>query len=387
MRLLLAAGEPCGLWVDGPVQLDYTVEDRFSRPLAEKNLERASSRRATVEGGVLKISATFDGAVVWGWELAAAAATKTGGGQAAGGSGLPGWAAEILDRPFFAPPSSELIAARRLSDPGVAYALLDGGREPWLIEVDPVIDRLEGIWRLEKLPAIYTLSKGRHVAHELVNQPIGRSWWEDRGPAPAVARREAIRVDVDKSDLVTVTTRSRIEASRSGVGLWRVSLLDRTVVRDVEVPVKVLSVTVGGRPVEFLHQGSELLVPLDPPLAAGATAEIEVVNAGRLALRPGNDSYWSLSIWPWYPQPPLNGELAEIEIEVRVPDPFLPFASGTTVERAQADGFATLHTRLDQPTMFPVVAAGKYHLYSEQKNGVTCNVASYVFGKEKEARG
>lgn len=389
VRLLLAAGEPCGLWIDGPVRLDYAVDDRFSRPVAEKNLERASSRRATVEGGVLKVGGSFDGAVVWGWELAAAisggaakAGAEAGGG---GGSGLPIWAAEILTRPFFPPPSTELIAARRLGAAGVAYALLDGGREPWLIAVDPGVDRLEAIWALEKLPAIYTLSKGRHLAHELVSQPIGRPWWE-HGPAPAVAKKEAIRVDVDKSDLVTVTTRSRIEATRAGVGLWRVSLLDRTIVRDVEVPVRALAVTVGGQPVEFLHQGSELLVPLDPPLAAGKTADVEVVNAGRLAVRPGNDSYWVLSIWPWYPQPSFNGEMAEIEIEVRVPDPFIPFASGTTVERAQGDGFATLRTRLDQPTMFPVVAAGKYKLYSDQRAGVTCNVASYVFGKEKEAQ-
>ena len=201
-----------------------------------------------------------------------------------------------------------------------------------------------------------------------------------------MARREAIRVDNAKDDAVTVTTRSHIEASRPGVGLWRVGLLDRTIVKDVEVPVQTLAVAVNSEPVEFLHQGSELLVPLDPPLAKGQTADLEVVNAGRLAVRPGNDSYWVLSTWPWYPQPPMNGELATIEIEVRVPDPFTPFASGAVVDRSQGDGFATVRTRLDRPTMFPVVAAGKYHIYSDEMNGVTCNVAGYVFGKEKEAR-
>ena len=58
----------------------------------------------------------------------------------------------------------------------MVYALLGGGREPWLVEVDPVVERAEGIWALEKLPPLYELSKGRHLAHELTMQPVGRQW-------------------------------------------------------------------------------------------------------------------------------------------------------------------------------------------------------------------
>jgi hypothetical protein len=398
-RLLMAGGEPCGLLLGGPVTLRYTVEDRFSRPVAMRNLANASGGRGNKLAADGVLTATFQGAVVWGWELAAAAAggaggafgTEGGAGESgaappAAGGALPPWAAAILDRPFFSPPSSELISARRLGGKGVAYALLGGGTgQPWLLAADPVDEKVEGIWTLDKLPQLYELSKGRHVAYELVAQPVDRQWW-DRFPAPAIARRESILVDNRESTLVTVRTRTTIEATRPGLGVWRVDLADRTVVDNTEAPIRVLAVTVDGKPAEYVHQGSELLVALDPPLAKGATAEIEVTNAGHLAIRPGKDSYWVLSTWPWYPQPPMNGELAEVELEVRAPEPYTPFASGAVVERRSADGQAIVKTRLAGPSQFPVVAAGKYHVTTSELNGLTANVAGYAFAKEKESK-
>jgi hypothetical protein len=386
VRLLLAAGEPCGLLV-GRAVFSYVVEDPFSVPVAKRNLAATSAVSGAVQGGKLVLSAPVDAAAVWSWELAAAAAGSAPAGEA-GAAGPGPWIGEILDRPFFAPPSSELITARRLAGPGPIYALLKAG-DGVLVAVDPVVERLESVWALEKLGTLHGDDKGRHRAHELAAQPIGRQWWEGAA-APAIVTRASINVDNGGESTSKVTTRSHVQAARSGVGLWRVALLDRTLdvqrTQLVGTPLDVLAVSVGGRPAEFLHQSGELLVALDPPLAKGGSAEVEVVHQGALAVRPGNDSYWSLGTEPWYPQPPLNAELAEVEIEVRVPEPFTPFASGTTVSREVKDGVAVLKTRTERPVQFPAVAAGKYHPYTEEMKGVTCTVASYAFGKEKESR-
>lgn len=402
VQRLLCGGEPCGLLVTGPARFRYTVEDRFSRPVASRNFDRLSSvELAAGRGGGAPVAATtLTGAVLWGWELAATTAapdepaSRSEGDAAAGddaaargdgpGNGLPAWAAEILDKSLFSPPSNDLLAAGRLPGEGEIYALLHGD-EDWLLAVDPPVARMELLWRIDALSRRYEELKGEHVLRELAAQPIDRDWW-DPVPAPVVATRERIRVDNPAGSTVTVRTKTRLEATRDGVGLWRARLVERVFDnRDREIPNRVESVTVGGRPVEFVHRDHELLVPIDPPLAAGAVAEVEVVSGGDLAIRPGQDSYWYL-LGPWYPSPPLNGERAAAEIEVRVPEPYTPFASGTTLERGTEEGHSLVRTCLEHPTQFPVVVAGKYEVFEEEKDGLTCRVASYAGGKEEASR-
>jgi aminopeptidase N len=173
---------------------------------------------------------------------------------------------------------------------------------------------------------------------------------------------------------------------RGGVGLWRVGLVERTRKDRTVYPVTVRSVLVDGKPAPWVHQDNELFVRLYPAPAPGATFEVDVEHEGDLAIRPYGDAYWALGTWPWYPQPPLNGELASLDIHVKVPEKLRAFASGDTVTRETKDGMNLLHTHLDGPVQFPVVAAGDYHVFSDARDGVHCDVATYVFGKKKPAR-
>ncbi len=382
VRVLVAGDEPCGLAVLGPAQFVYRIEDRFSQGVAKRNLESASSLSAQPDGDALRIRAALDGALVWSWELAAG---KSAAGEAAE---LPDWVKEDLARPLFGRPSTALLTARRLPAPGIAYALLRAPREHLLLAVDPAVERGEVLAAL-KLTTVdeSTVDRGRPRALELVAQPIGRAWW-DRFAAPVVAEHESMRVDNDAERHVTITTESRVRAGKAAAGVWSVSLVDRVLDAHLarETPVKIKRVEVNGAAADYLHRDNQLLVTLEPPLAAGAAVQIRVVHEGEYAVRFGGDNFWSLGTYPWYPQPPLNGELATLEIEVRVPAALTPFASGATISKETKDGFTTLRTRLDKPMQFPVVAAGKYHVYSDTKNGITCNVASYAMGDERGAR-
>ncbi len=383
-RVLTAGGERCGLLLSGPAELVYRVEDRFSAPVARRNLHRASSLELTERDGSQVVQETLEGAVVWGWDLPG---TVQDTADTAAPGDLPGWVGELLDHPFFAHPSHDLAVARHFAGApaGTAYALLKGKHGFYLLEVDPVVRRSEAFERLDKSTSSNPVYKGRYGPENLVTQPIGRQWW-DRFPAPLVAEHEAFTVDNDHDEHAVITTRSTLRTTRAGVGLWRASLWQSVVDDATELPVTVRSVKVNGKSAPFVHQDSELLVLLDPPPALGATTEVEVVHEGELAQHPGGDSYFSLPPGAWYPQPPLNGELATMELTVKAPEPFIPFASGVTTSRTTENGVTTVVTKVEHPMQFPAVAAGKYHVLSDTQEGHSCNVAAYVFGKESASK-
>lgn len=375
LQVLLAGETPCGLAVHGPAVLRVRVTDPISLPVAQRNVSRASALESSVSGATLAVQENVEDALLWGWELEAPDA-------GAGSGSLPEWAAKILERPFFSHPSHELLVARALGGKGTVYGLIHGRKEDLLLSVDPVVDRAESLYVLDKVDASSGVDSGRWYAEELLTQPIGRKWW-DRFPAPLVAVDEKLGVTNDSEEHVVVDATMKLEATRPGVTLWRTNLRERTVEHSKEHPVSVRTVEVDGKPADFLFQDGELLVQLPKPMARGGHTTVHVVSEGDLAIRPGGDSYWSLGTWAWYPQPPLNGELATVEISVDVPEGWVPFASGTTVERNTSGGRTRIRTKLDHPVQFPVVAAGKYHVFSDDKDGVHCDVASYVFGKKK----
>ncbi len=383
VRELVANGERCGLLFEGPVKLTFTVADRFSVPVARRNLKKNTKiapKRDDTSG--LEIVETLRSAVVWGFGLTGAPAA----GEAATPGTLPEWVEKILDRPLFAPPSHDLAQAAFGGAAGMSVALLRAPKDTLLLRVDPTVDQLEELDLVMKIPSRDPVDHGRRYLLPVAAQPIGRQWW-DRPGAPLMAVREELVVDNSGGgSRLQVTSESTVRALRAGAGLWRVDLVDRMVSHREELPVEVRTVQVNGKPAPFLHQDGELLVRLDPPPPPGGTVRIRVVHDGHLALRPGGDSYWSLGTWAWYPQPAMNAELAEVDIRVVTPEDWTAFASGDTVSRETADGLTTLHTHVEGTAQFPVVAAGKYHVYSDTRDGITCNVATYVFGKEKAAR-
>jgi len=380
VRVLRCGETPCGVVIDGRASFTYRVEDRFSQPLARRNVRRASSIAPEDKDGAVLVSDELEGAVVWGLDLDQIADAEPERGTAA----MPEWASKILERCFFPPPSHDLAQSAFGGSPGMVYALLDGKQENLLLRIDSAVAS-ELLSRIDKLPGDYRPFGSYHYLETLAIQPIDRDWWQRPSPL-LVAVHESIRVDNPEGEEVTVAATTKIQPTRAGVGLWRVDLASSRVKEYEELPITVTSVTVAGKPAPFVHQRDELLVRLDPPPAAGATVEVAVASHGRMAIRPGGDSYWTLGTWAWYPQPDLDAELATVDLEVRVPEPFRPFASGETVEQTSADGFIRLISRLEHPMQFPVVAAGRYKVVEETRNGLTCRVAAYAMDKESACR-
>jgi len=131
VRSLLAGGAPCGVVLEGPAALRYRVEDRFSIPVAERNVRRFSTLKTRRDGEVFEISEELFGAAVWGWGLAQA------GEASMGGPALPDWAAKLLAGRRFGPPSNDLLAAEANGVDGARYALMRGKWIDLLLHVDP----------------------------------------------------------------------------------------------------------------------------------------------------------------------------------------------------------------------------------------------------------
>lgn len=382
VRELRANGSRCGLFFDGPANLVVRVTDRFMVPVATRNIKHATSlKRASGEDGSLRIVEPLKGAVVWGLELPVPAAV--GGGERA--TQFPGWLSKILDDPVFGHPSHELAEQAFAGAHGTVYAIFHGVHDDLLLDQNPVIDQLEELNVIKEVPTRDPVNGGRAYLLPVAAQPMGRHWW-DHVTAPMVATAEDLSVNNTKDQRVTFRAKTKLRTTRGGVGLWRVSLVQRTYKERNVYPVTVRSVLVDGKPAPWVHRDGELLVRLYPAPAAGATVEVDVEYEGDFAIRPSGDAYWTLGTWPWYPQPSLNGELASLDIRVTVPDSLTAFASGDTLSRGTGDGKKLLHTHLDGPVQFPVVAAGDYHVFSDTRDGVKCDVATYVFGKKKAAK-
>ncbi len=382
---LFAQGVPCGLLVDGPARFRYRVEDRFSVPVAERNLKRVSALAPARSEAGLEVNEELTGAVVWGWGLAPpgeAAAMPAPGAPGA----LPAWAAKLLAARRFTPPSHDLLAAEANGNADLRYALLFGRRENLLLHVDPAAGE-ENLYRLARVTDPGTTFREGVRAAPLAAQPIGRPWWV-RPPAELTAEHEALRVENPAGEQIRVASRSRLRANHAGVAVWQAQLVDRAFDDPLgrQRPVTVRGVQVDGRAAEFLHDDGELVVALGRTLALGDAVEVEVALEGQLAQRPSGHSYWLLGTWPWYPRQELAGERATMEIEVDVPEALTPFASGAEVSRTTAGGRRRLVTRLEQPMQFAVVTAGKYKVIEETQDDVTCRAATYALLKEKAAR-
>ncbi|HOC41608.1 MAG TPA: M1 family aminopeptidase [Thermoanaerobaculales bacterium] len=374
---LEADGRRCGVLLQGAL-LRYRVDDPLSLPVASRNFKSTIGFAAEPDGPF-----TFEVAVdaaVWSWSLGSFDAAP---GPASGAS-LPGWVTEVLDRPGFSAPAVEMLDALHNGRPEVFYAVMKAPGETLLAVYDPAEAKEESLYSVGVVKGAGLLDRGRHFLYELVTQPVGRSWLE-RPPGCLVAIRRSIDVDNDTGQHVTVRSRTRLQATRAA-RLWRAELASRRVRDNHEYPITVRSVSVAGKPADYLRADNELLVMLPTPLQANGTVEVEVVNEGEMALRFEGDAYWVLGMWGWYPQGDLGAELPTLELSVRVPSALEVFASGDTVSRTTEGAMTVLRTAFDHPIQNPVIVAGDYTVVSETRNGITCRVANYGGAKKDAAQ-
>ncbi len=282
-----------------------------------------------------------------------------------------------------APPLSHDFAMQALDAPDAPLirAEIEGSREDLLYLFDATDDPSEGLATVQPSESNETELRKFLWLAPLSLQPIGR---DPRDPPPA---RFSL-TDVDLELTATSGNDARLRVEETLVPRGRAARALRFDLRSIEYAQAGVNlearaervrrvVDAKGRELAFDHRLDELVLELAEPAPADAPLTLRFEIDGDFLVRPRGDNYWELGIWPWFPQPTLAGQAYTWHAVVRVPKPFVPFAPGTTVRRAEEEGLNVLETRIDRPIQFAVILAGKYDMEEEVRDGVTIRVASY----------
>lgn len=383
--LLAAEGVPCGFWVQGPAAFTYRITDRFSDPVAARNLRSASSLTATRENGVLQVELTLSEAVVWSWDLLSTT-------PPADGEKLPvpfsPWATSMIEKLLSANPARDLSLARANGGKGYVHALLRSDKGVFALDVDPRANaRIESLTELESLPAPYGDLAGRLRQRQLISQPVGRKWW-DPVEFPFSVPEVTSEIVNDRGAHVLVTSRSKVVSASAALRLLSFAIGEFVFDNDERIhPVRVNRVLVDSQPASFRFFRGELLVALPRALPVGESVVVETVVEGEFAQQPGGDNYFDLGAGQISPAPGDGAlDTSSYDIRVEVPKPFVPFVSGETVENSSTEGTNRTHSRLEGAFRYPVVLAGKYQSVTEEQDGYRAVVSTYARPKEAAAR-
>ncbi len=361
---MAANGRPCGVLLDGPAVWSYRVEDRFSQPIAKRNVRRGTRLEAKDGDGALVLHGNLRGVAIWSWSTAAELdSAEAAAWQPAEVRGLPEWAADLMGNRLSANPGRDLLMSDGNGDSRYAWALLHGERSDLVLDWDGRALVASESLSLAQTEPIGSPYRGRWSSVEIAAQPIGRSWWD----APTALEWVSVATDLDVRELpedrARVTSRVRMEARAPGLTVLAFELLSETANGAGTLrPATLERVTVGGQPANYVMERNHLLIALPQPVAKGGTVEVETVWSGELLIRPNGDNYWRVGGIPWYPWPSGAGSApaSSFHIALEVRKPFIPFAPGKTLEKTATAETNRIVTELAGPMSIAYIGAGKY---------------------------
>ena len=383
-----AGEEVVGVFFEGTGTMDYLSIDPIEAPSVIFNAKKGSSLTPEKTEKGVRLRSRF-GRILWIAQGQALPAL----------SGSP--AAPLADafakqrekfRRVNLPPLSHDFAIQRLDAPGapLVWAELDGGDEDLLYRLDGTSNPSEELGVLSTSEWNDAELKKNLFYNTLSDQPIGR----DRRDPP---RPRVLLVDVDvdlrasagnEASLTVVETLAPLGqplvALRLDLESTVYTFVGQSLSARREHLVKVTDEA--GRSLPFAHRKDEVVIQLAEPAPAEKPFKLKFEIDGDFLIRPGGDSYWELGTSPWFPQPPLSGQLYTFHALVRVKKPFLPFAPGKTLRRAVEGDENVLETRTDKPVQFAVILAGKYEVEEAVRGGVTIRVATYALSNPRAVK-
>jgi hypothetical protein len=383
-----AGEEIVGLFFEGEGSMQYVSVDPVEAPVVLFDTKKGSGLKVEKTGGGVVLRDSFR-RLLW---LAQAAPLP----ELAGAHAVPLADAFRKEREKFArmhtAPLSHDFALQRLNAPSapLVWAEMEGGREDLVYELDRVDHPSESLILLHSSESREPELRKFLWPVALSHQPIGR---DARDPAPP--RFLLIAVDLDLVATAGDDVRLRVSETIVPVGSALAALrldLDHIWYAQVGANLGTRSERVrrvtddAGRALAFDHRNDEIIVQLAEPAAADRPVRLHFEIDGDFLVRPGGDNYWQLGVSSWFPQPYLGEQAYTFHAVVRVPMPFVPFASGTTVRREVEGRDNVLETRIDRPVQSAVVLAGNYEMQEEVRDGVTIRVATYALENERSMK-
>ncbi|HEY1433919.1 MAG TPA: M1 family aminopeptidase [Thermoanaerobaculia bacterium] len=379
-----AGDEVVGLFFEGEGAMEYLSTDPVEAPLVLFDTRRGSGLKPEKTGRGVVVRDRFRRLL---WLARGVALPELAGAPAAPLSDSFRREREKFGR-LHAAPLSHDFALQRLNAPAapLVWAELDGGKEDLVYELDRVDHASEGLLLLHASESRDPELRKFLWPVALSHQPIDR---DARDPAPPRFLLTAVDVDLTAAggnEAVMTVTETLVPVG-APLSALRLDLVDTWYAQAGanlgKRGERVRAVTdESGRGLAFDHRGDEIVVQLAEPAAPDRPVRLRFEIEGDFLIRPGGDSYWELGVSSWFPQPYLAEQAYTFHAVVRVPPPFVPFASGTTVRRASEEGRNVVETRVDRPIQCAVILAGKYETHEEARDGVTIRVATYALENE-----
>jgi hypothetical protein len=203
-------------------------------------------------------------------------------------------------------------------------------------------------------------------------------------PPPFAVSAVDYQLTAPGGDSVAVTARASVVPVRTGLHVLRFRIPGRILVSEglgesSSREYRISTVTRGtGEPLAFDQGADDVIVDLGHAATKGQAEELVFHIEGNFLVRPHGDNYWILEGDEIFPQPDFGGAQYTTHGVIRVKKPFVAFASGVTVRRADEGDDAVLEVRSDLASPHLAVIAGKYAFSEETRDGLTVRVATYA---------
>ncbi len=376
--LMIAGDYPVGVALKN-ASFSYCFSDPYFLPVAKRNFKHCFKRDIKEEDGKIVVNGNADYVFIWNNSLGQKLSSLNIEGQ----SEFPEEVKKVFDGFFFPAPSIASVFQKFFKSSAITSVYLQSGKDKFVYEIDPVQYAEEILYAVMPYPFVYKDYRGKYYQAVLTVKTLKKNWFEKDVPLFSVVKT-SLDVFNDKDEHVIVRSNQRVRVNVNNLGCFFASLLSRKY-KDVFRDYKVNFVKINGEPADFIHTNGLLVVKFNKKHGMGDFVNVEVECQGDIAIHPGGDNFFSLGVEPWYPQPSLFMEKSEFTINFKAPSDYSLFASGETVESGEKDGYSFLKTRLEEGMQFPVVVAGKYHVYQKDYQGYKCTVASYALAKKKHA--
>jgi hypothetical protein len=386
--LVRAGDEVVGLFFEGEGSMEYLSVDPVEAPLVLFDTRKGSGLKAEKTDGGVVVRDRFRRLL---WLAQGVPVPEIAGAPAAPLADSFRKEREKFGR-LHAAPLSHDFALQRLNAPSapLVWAEMDGGKEDLVYELDRVDHPSEALLLLHSSESHDPELRKFLWPVALSHQPVDR---DARDPARPRFLLTAVDVDLSASagnDAAMTVTETLVpvggplNALRLDlVGVWYAQSGANLGSR----AERVRRVTdEAGRSLAFDHRNDEIVVQLAEAGAPDRPVRLRFEIEGDFLIRPGGDNYWELGVSSWFPQPYLCEQAYTFHAVVRVPPPFVPFASGATLRRETEGGKNIVETRVDHPIQCAVVLAGKYELHEDVREGVTIRVATYALENERSMK-
>ena len=370
---VLAGNEAAGIFFKGNGTFEYRTSDPIEAPVVAFNAKRQTHLAMKNDAGTTTLSGTFAELLL-----------------IAGGEPVPevtGAAGEPLAEDLTAhqdlfnqdvsTPAAHLLMQQKLAFPSSKVVRLEmhGGREDLVYLYDTAESHDEVLYALRRFQGVESRFRKNLYPAVISSQPIDRDPHVPQKPAFYLTALDyVLTADGDNARLDVTETISRQSANQK---VLRFAMNDVDYAESSTRRYRVASVTdAGGNALPFDHDRGDLLVGVGT--VPGEEIKLKFAIDGDFLIRRGGDNAWQLGTDAWFPQPELGGQYYTVHSIVRVKKPFIAFAPGDTVRRAEEGDYNVVENSMMQPVQFAVVHAGKYNVYEQKKGDLTVRIASYA---------